>query len=152
MGSSERFFSRSSVTRWESTCFWNCCQSPPEITETLITPSSLLRSVAISASSDDLLWASVPSRSNTMSFFMFISTGSRQLAAICDDGPRLFRQRDFQQVHRAAGLKGTFADFRRQEHYFAANDRIRQPVAFEFPFAADANQHSWQVHSADSKR
>ena len=55
--------------RFETSCFSNCGQSPPEITATLATPSSPASSADISASSADLLSASVPSRSNTISFF-----------------------------------------------------------------------------------
>src|ERR1017187_4833855 len=64
---------RSSWGRWESSCLSNCGQAPPEITATLTTPSRSWRSDDISASSEDLLAASVPSRSKTISFFTILS-------------------------------------------------------------------------------
>src|ERR1035438_5211598 len=60
---------RSSWGRWESTCFSNWGQSPPEMMATLTTPRRLCRRADISASRGDLLSASVPSRSKTISFF-----------------------------------------------------------------------------------
>ena len=60
---------RSSCGNLETTCFSNCGQSPPEITATLTTPSRSCSSADISRSRADLLSASVPSRSNTISFF-----------------------------------------------------------------------------------
>ena len=56
--------------RLESSCFSNCGQSPPEMTATLMIPRSLCSSFDISASSDDLLSANVPSKSKTISLFI----------------------------------------------------------------------------------
>src|SRR5208337_601663 len=74
VGSSRRFSIRWPFGRFETSCFSNCGQFPPEITATLATSSSPASSIAISSSSADLLSASVPSRSNTISFFKIHST------------------------------------------------------------------------------
>src|SRR4051812_23812024 len=65
-----RFARSASVGNRDTTCVSNCGQSPPEITATLVTPSSLQRAAAIGSPIACLLSARVPSRSNAISCFM----------------------------------------------------------------------------------
>src|ERR1035437_7732472 len=103
-----RFTRRSSWGRWESTCFSNCGQSPPEITATLTMPRRSYSSRDISGSRDDLLSASVPSRSKTISLFNALS--SFELL-------RSFRYLDFQHAHRTRRPKSTRSEDRRSEEH-----------------------------------
>ena len=69
LGRGERFVRCSPSGRLESSWSVNCFQLPPEMTATLTTPRRRLKRIAISASREALLSASVPSRSKTTSFF-----------------------------------------------------------------------------------
>src|ERR1035438_7045057 len=137
----DRFTRRSSWGRLESSCFSNCGQSPPEITATLTIPRRSCSSADISASSDDLLSASVPSRSYTISFFTMLPA-SEFLRSIRVPGPashpavssrKLSRQRNFQQVHFTERPESTRSDYRRQEQYVAFSNGICGATVLDLP-------------------
>src|ERR1039457_7122476 len=87
VGKSDKSRRLSSRGRFESNWFWNCGQLPPEMTATFTMPRRAVSSVDISASRDDLLSASVPSRSKTISFFMRVGSSFREVGSCQSEKP-----------------------------------------------------------------